>query len=126
MPSSWLPSRSVVSYTSTRAGVRFASGLFVDMVEPVLVAVVLAADRGEVPVLQLLGDRARLAELAVVHRADGNHLGRRAGQEGLVGGVEVAAEQVLDLVAEAEVGGDRADRVLGDALERAGRDRRRD
>src|SRR2546425_4396958 len=89
------------------------------MLEPVLVAVDLAAHRGEVGLLDAAGDGTGLPDLAIVDRADGHDLGGRAGEERLLDGVEVAAKQVglRDLVA--EVAGDRDNRVARDALERA-------
>ena len=45
---------------------------------------------GEVGLLDLAGDLARIADLAVVDRADRHDLGRGAGEERLVGEVEVA------------------------------------
>src|SRR4051794_34150411 len=97
-----------------------------DMLVPVLVPVDLALHRGEEGLLDLAGDGAGLAQVAVVDRADGHDLGRRPRQERLVGGVEVGADDVALLVGDAEVGGDRAHAVLGDALEGAGAHRRRD
>src|SRR5690349_9516497 len=86
MPSSCEPSRSVVSYTSTWSGV--------DMLEPVLVAVVLAAHgRGE-DLLDLARDRARIAELAVVDRTDRHDLGRGTRQERFLRDIEIAARDV--------------------------------
>src|ERR1700723_1648719 len=63
-------------------------GTSLDMFEPVLVTVHLAPDGGEVGVLKVLGHRPGPAvpHGAVVHFADGDHLGRRPRQEGLVGG----------------------------------------
>ena len=69
----------------------------VDMVQPVLVAIDLAAHGGEVGLLHLDGDRARLpvTHLAVVDGADRHDLGRRPGEERLVGQVEVGADDLL-------------------------------
>src|SRR5680860_1554751 len=116
MPSSWLPSRRVVSKISTPLGA--------DMLVPILVLVDLAAHGGEVGLLHLPGDRPGLAELAVVDGADRHDLGRGPRQERLLGGVEVAAEDVGLAVLDAEVAGDGAHAVLGDALEGAGAHRR--
>src|SRR5579872_7254753 len=115
-PSSWLPSRSVVSKISTER-------TSADMFDPVLVAVYLSADRRKVRLLDSLGDRARLAfaDDAVVDIADGNHLGSRPGQKRLIRGVQVAAQDVGRLDLEVEVARDGHHRVLGDPLERAGR-----
>src|SRR5688572_4169009 len=104
MPSSWLPSRSVVSKISIASAAVTAGS--VDMLQPVLVAVDLALHGGEVDLLDLAGHRPRLAQLAVVDRADGHDLGCRPRQEGLVGGVEVGAQDVADLALVAQVAGD--------------------
>src|SRR5438874_1882213 len=97
MPSSWLPSRRVVSNTSTDAGSALS-----DMLDPVLVLVDLAPDGGEVGLLDGPGHGPGLADLAVVDRADGHDLGGGACEKGLVAGVEVAAQDVRhhDVVAE--------------------------
>src|SRR5438046_7722457 len=89
------------------------------MLEPILVAVDLAAHRREVGLLDAAGYGARLADLAVVDRAHGNDLGGSAGEERLLDGVEVAPEQVglRDLVA--QVARDRDHRVARDAFEGA-------
>src|SRR5438477_9387031 len=80
MPSSWLPSRSVVSKTSTDSGNRTSTSLS-DMLHPVLVPVDLASNGGEVRLLDGLGHRAGLADHAVVDLADGHDLSRCPGQE---------------------------------------------
>src|SRR4029079_15875904 len=119
MPSSWLPSRSVVSKISTDRG---TSG--VDKFQPVLVLVDLAPNGGEEDLQDAARDGTGRADLAVVDRADGHHLGGGAGEEGLVRGVEIAAEDVADLDRIAQVARDRHHRALRDAFERA-RARRR-
>src|SRR5580692_9909594 len=152
-PSCWLPSRRIVSKMSTASGssgtakscawavwpcaweCRAPPWLWasppasVDMVQPFLVLVDLAPDRGEVHLLDLLGDAARVPgpDGTVVDGTDRHHLGRGPREEGLVGQVEVSADDglVTDLVA--EIAGDRLDGVLRDAVERAGiRCRRRE
>src|SRR5436305_2670667 len=125
MPSSWLPSRSVVSKTSMDSG-RVTTPALSDMFDPVLVPVDLSTHGGEVRLLDGPGDRSRLADDAIVDLADGHDLGRRTGQERLLTHVQVAAEDVADLDLVAEVTGDRHHRVCGEALEGAGSDRRRD
>src|SRR2546423_1119916 len=122
MPSSWLPSRSVVSKTSTDPG-RVTSS---DMFDPVLVAIDLSANGGEVDLLDGPGHRPRLADEAVVDLSDRHHLGGRPGQESLLAHVQITAEDVADLDLVAKVARDRHHRVLGDALEGAGRHGRRD
>src|SRR3954471_14999431 len=102
MPSSWLPSRSVVSKISTDLGCATPAS-FCDMFQPVLVAVDLALDGREERLLDLAGDGAGLADLAVVDRPDRHDLGGRPRQERLVGGVEVGAEDVRFLVFDPEV-----------------------
>src|ERR1700728_854825 len=66
----------------------------VDMVQPLLVLVHLAADRGEEGLLDLLRDFAGMARTdgPVVDGPDRHHLGRRTGQEGLVGQVQVGTD----------------------------------
>ena len=101
MPSSWAPSRSVVSKISTGAP---ASGS--DMFHPVLVAVDLAADGLAVLLRDGLRHRPGHGIGAVVDRVDRRDLGRGAAQEDLLGDVEVAAGEVVDAHLEAEVAGD--------------------
>src|SRR3954447_6857079 len=95
-PSRCDPSRSVVSNTSTDAGVRDTAAS--DMFVPVLVAIDLAADGGVEGLLDLARHRTRLtaADQPVVHRPDRHDLGGGAGQERLVGRVEVRAQDVAD------------------------------
>src|SRR4051794_34649437 len=124
MPSSWLPSRRVVSKTSTSSG--SVTSASTDMLHPVLVAIDLSADGGEVDLLDGLGHRPRLADQAVVDLADRHHFGGRPRQERLLAHVQVAAENVRDLDLVTQVARDRYHRVLGDALEGAGSDRRRE
>src|SRR4051794_18529161 len=97
---------------STEAGISSGRGTscpwacgLADMFVPVLVAVDLAPHGGEEHVLHGPGDRTGLAELAVVDRADGHDLGGGAGQERLVGGVEVASQHVAVDVLDVEVAG---------------------
>src|SRR5215813_13407919 len=58
---------------------------------------VLAGEDVEERLLDRLGHRARLAgaDLAAVELADRRHFGRRAGEERLVGDVDVVARQAL-------------------------------
>ena len=75
-----------------------------DEVEPLEVLVALALDRLEEALLDRLRELAgRLAERVVVDLAHGDDLGRRAGQEDLVGLVELAARDVALDDLEAEV-----------------------
>src|SRR5437773_3060635 len=107
MPSSWLPSRRVVSKTSTRrvsCGCDSASRgeppmttCLSDMFDPVLVAVDLAPDGGEVRLLDGAGDGPGFTDLPVVDRADGHDLCRRAREERLLAGVQLVPEDVPDL-----------------------------
>src|SRR3954454_21937221 len=128
MPSSWLPSRRVVSKTSTWSGrsTRSTSTASSDMFDPVLVTVDFAADGREVRPLDGFGHRPRLTDQTIVDLTDGDDLGRGPGEERLFAHVQIAAQDVADLDLVAEVARDRDHRVLGDALEGAGRDRRRD
>src|SRR4051812_35938936 len=126
MPSSWLPSRSVVSKTSTSAGSVSAGSALSDMFDPVLVSVDLTADGAEVRLLHGAPDGPGFADDAVIDLANGHDLGGRAGEERLLAGVEVAAQDVADRHVVAQVAGDRDHRVARDALEGAGADGRRD
>src|SRR5688500_12323461 len=110
MPSSWLPSRRVVSKISTDSGSSCGrpatSPSPMHVLVPVLVLVDLAPHGLEVDVLDLAGEGTGIAELAVVDRADGHHLGCGSGQERFVGGVEVRAQDVAHLALDTEVTGD--------------------
>src|SRR5215210_9263100 len=98
MPSSWAPSRSVVSYTSTSSG-----ALDIYVFQPVFVLVDFAADGGEVGLLDLPGDRSRSpgTDLAVVDRANGHDLGGGPGDERFLARIQIAAQDVADVVLEA-------------------------
>src|SRR4051794_26900316 len=111
MPSSWLPSRSVVSKISTCSS---------DMFVPVFVAIDLAVHRLEVRSLNGSGDGAAVSDHAVVDRVDRHDFGRGAGQERFVGRIEIGPQDVADLDLVTEVAGDSEHRRLGDAFERAG------
>src|SRR3954447_21805942 len=89
-PSTWAPSRKVVSKISTAAGIRS------DMLHPILVAVDMTVHGLAVFVHDGLGHRARARDGPVVHRADRRHLGGGPAQEDLLGDVEVAAGDVVD------------------------------
>src|SRR5437588_5354197 len=121
IPSSWLPSRSVVSKTSMDSG-----SVLSDMFDPVLVPVDLAAHRREVRLLDGAGHRAGLADLAVVDGTDGHDLRRGTSEKGLLAGIEVAAQDVAHDHLVPEITGDRHHRVLSDAFESTGRNGRRD
>ena len=94
------------------------------MLQPVPVALHLAAHDGEVGLLELAGDLTGGADLAVVDRSDRHDLGGGPGEERLVGEVEVAAQQALLAHLVPEVARDRHDGVTRDARERARRERR--
>src|SRR5215210_2230375 len=80
---------------SPAGGGTSASGISaLDMIEPVLVLVDLAPHGREVGLLDGLGHGAGLADDPVVDRADGHHLGRRPGEERLLGQVQVRAQEV--------------------------------
>src|SRR5688572_17197563 len=81
IPSSWLPSRRVVSKISTASGRPARTGSSMHVLVPVLVLVDLAPHGLEEHVLDLAGQRPGLAELTLVDRADGHHLGGGAGEE---------------------------------------------
>ncbi len=74
-----------------------------DMFQPVLVAVDLAADGLAVLGGDGRGHGAGARDGAVVDRVDGAHLGRGAAHEHLVGDVEVGTGQVVHLHLDAEV-----------------------
>src|SRR5262245_48254671 len=95
-PSSWVPSRRVVSKISTASGRARRAGTAVsaDMLDPVLVAVDLAPGRLAVHLLDGLGHRPRARDGTVVHRVDRCDLGGGAAQEHLLGHVEVASGEV--------------------------------
>src|SRR5829696_6757553 len=117
MPSNWAPSRRVVSNTSTAAGT--APGASVGMFHPILVAVDLAAHGPGVLRGDGRGHRPWARDGAVVDGVHRGHLGGHAAQEQHLRDVEIAARQVAEHGLEAEVAGDRHDRVLRDALEGA-------
>src|SRR5579875_2817053 len=98
---------------------RWVSAALPDMFQPVLVPVHLTPDGGEVDLLDLPRHRSRLtaADDPVVDGADGDHLGRRAGEESLVGRVEVRPQDVGRLDLPAQVPGDGGHRRLGYPLE---------
>src|SRR5579864_4642186 len=89
-----------------------------DMLDPVLVLVHLAANGRVIHLLNAAGYRSgpAVAQHPVVDGLDGHDLGGRAGQERLVGDVQVRPQDVLELDVEAEVAGDGDHRILGDAL----------
>src|SRR2546423_7350545 len=109
MPSSWLPLRSVVSKTSTDPG-RVTSS---DMFDPVLVAIDLSANGGEVDLLDGPGHRPRLADEAVVDLSDPHHLGRRPRQEPLLAHLQITPGDVGELDLRAQVTPHRHHPVLG-------------
>src|SRR5438067_957595 len=115
MPSSWDPSRSVVSKISTASG-NFSS--FVDMFDPLLVAIDFAPHGARVLLRDHCGHRTGTRNGAIVDRVHRAHLGGRAAHEHLVGDVEIAARELTDPHVVAVVAGDRHHRALGDAFER--------
>src|SRR5689334_17236045 len=104
-PSSWQPSRSVVSKISTcraestaapspatsTAGAPPASA---DMLAPVLVLVLLAAHGAAVHLRDRLRHRTGAGDEPVVDRVDRTHFGRRPADEQLLGDVQVAPGEV--------------------------------
>src|SRR3954453_2888064 len=124
MPSNWLPSRRVVSKMSTREGApgggTGAASLREElgsdcMLDPVLVAVDLAADSTSVLLADGLRHRAGRRDGAVVDLVDRRDLRRGAADEHLLGDVEVAARDVAERDVEAEIARDRHHRALRDA-----------
>src|SRR6185503_6072495 len=148
MPSPCMPSRRVVSYRwiclltwyrflskkrtlrvsgAARAALRPRRGgnslslaLELDEVEPFEVLVALALDRIEEPALDRLRELAGRSQDVVVDLPHGDDLGRGAGQEDLVGLVQLSAGDVALLDLEAEVGRDLHHRARRDAVENAG------
>src|SRR5690606_9527265 len=92
-----------------------------DRHEPVAVALVAPGDDVEEQRLQLLGDRSAppVPDRPVVELPDRGDLGRRPGEEGLVGDVHLVARDALLDHVDAEVAGDGDDRVAGNAVEAA-------
>src|SRR5215208_5964644 len=84
---------------------------------------------GNSEILLLDGHRdgawAPRSDLDPVDRADRRQLGGGTGEEELVGDVEELAREELLLHLVAQVAGDAGDRIAGDAVEDAGRERRR-
>src|SRR5262245_38022400 len=125
-PSSWQPSRSVVSKISTwgeeaetaspATSTAPAPLDSADMLAPVLVLVLLAVHGAAVHLRDRLRHRARAEDQAVVDRVDRAHLGRGPADEQLLGDVQVAPGEVVDAAVEAQVAGDRHHRALRDAL----------
>src|SRR5688500_18001848 len=95
------PFRSAVGCSLALPTPTLGSGI--DVLVPVLVAVDLALHRREEHLLDPAGDGSGLPDLAVVDGADGHDLGRRPREEGLVGRVEVGAEDVAGGALDAEV-----------------------
>src|SRR5215212_7686952 len=119
MPSPCMPSRRVVSYISTLSAMfpDCASGQVGQLanwptrlpcspvpfsglrgyrhgIEPLCVALVAPAQRGLEDLLQFPRDLAGRAERVIVYLAHGDELGRGAGQEQLVGQVQLRAGDV--------------------------------
>src|SRR5437763_16193844 len=87
-----------------------------DIVQPILVPVDLASHGAEIGLLDAPGHRAgtSVAHEPVVDRGDRDHLGRRAGEERLLGGVQIASVQGAHTHLVTEVAGDGDYRGLGD------------
>src|SRR5690242_10812828 len=85
--------------------------------EPVPALAILAGDHVEEGFLDRLGHRSGLAfaDLAPVELADRRHFRRRAGEEGLVGDVDVVARQALRANLVAELAGELDHRGARDA-----------
>src|SRR3990170_8768422 len=101
VPSSSTP---VAISSPNRYRTSFTCGPSVDQLDPVGVLLQAALHRGEVRLLDLLRHRAAGAgaDRPVVDLADRGHLGGGAGQEGLVGRVDVRPDELplQDLVPE--------------------------
>src|SRR5205085_11884375 len=89
-------------------------------VEPGSVAWIAALGHREEPVLEPAGDRPGRAEQVVVDLVDRADLGGRAGDEELVGGVELGPRDVALGDLDALVGRKLDDGGAGDALEDGG------
>src|SRR5690349_24501289 len=98
-----------------------------DGAEPLHVPRLQAAHRAEEDGLDLLRDRAHLADpdAAIVDFAHGRDLRRRAAHERLVGAVEVVARKAALLDRDPLVLGDAEDALARDPFQDAARDRRR-
>src|SRR5687767_6487736 len=90
--------------------------------QPIAIFVGLAGDAVEERLLQLFRDRAALAAAdgAVVELADRRHLRGGAGEESLVGAVDLVAGDALGHEGDAEILRDTDHRVARDALEGGG------
>ena len=84
----------------------------------------VTSDRLEEDFLDGSGNWAWVADFPIVDGTDRYHLSRSAGEESLVGGVEVTPKEVALLVVESQVSGDDSHRVLGDPLQRPSTSRR--
>jgi len=84
----------------------------------------VTSDRLEEDFLDGSGNWAWVADFPIVDGTDRYHLSRSAGEESLVGGVEIAPEEVALLVVESQISSDDSHRVLGDALQRPSTSRR--
>src|SRR5436190_509460 len=108
-PSTWAPSRNVVSNTSTAVGCS-------DIFDPILVTVDQAAHDPAVLLHDGLRRRPGARHRPIVDRAHRRDLGGGPTQEDLLGDVQVAAGQVVDANVEAQVLADGHDRALRDAF----------
>src|SRR3954451_21046282 len=99
----------------------FAVMLISDFGEPVGVFRIAAIDDVVERVLQLLGDRAAPADadLHAIEFADGRHFGGGAGEEALVGDVDLVARDALLHDLDAQVLGDVEHRVPRDSVQGA-------
>src|SRR5260370_31619484 len=121
--------RSAASAICNGIGSLYAYGfgdLHVDRSEPVVAVGTGAVDDAEELVVQRLGDwaHAAVADEDAVDRAEMGDLSGGAREEGLVADVDHLAQQRLLDDFDAELLGQRQDRVAGDAVEHGVRQRR--
>src|SRR4051794_18847031 len=131
IPSNCDPSRRVVSYISMLLTASLSVVIPVPTTRsyelaPVFVLVDLAANGLAVLGSDHLGHSTGTRDRTVVDRVHGADLGRGSAHEHLLGDVKVAARQVVDDDLKTVIPRDRRHRILRDAGQRAGRDRRRD
>src|SRR5690606_12928509 len=124
-PTRWSPG-FVAGFARAGAAPGALPGSGSEVRQPALVLRVLAGDEVEEGRLQRPGDRAAAAaaDLAAVDLADRRHLGGRAGEEDLVGDVQLVARDAALLDRDAAVAGQHQDRLARDAGEHGGQRRR--
>src|SRR5512133_713977 len=116
--------KSLASSSTTKSFGAVLAGISIsDLGEPVGVLGIAPVDDVEESTLDLLGDRAARAgaDLDPVEFADRRDFGGGAGEEALVGDVDLVARDALLHDLDAQVLADREHGVAGDAVQGAGR-----